>query len=211
MAILDALSRMHMAAYCSQTVNDTEVKLLGSLFSKAMENEDNPRASLESQEKVLQEIISHGKLDPFDSIDTGIPILVMTRSRTKQTSASPNIVDSSLPKPTFPLAAEAVKEKLDKDTVDKTMVEQEAEDNIIPAIPSNKILLVIWPTAKEQNKSQICQGSFPQIHDQQRLYPTLYWRHRRTQLWISCHGPMGTLQGDCTITAQSPYQWTQEI
>ena len=51
MAIPDALSRMHMAAYCSQTVNDTEVKLLGSLFSKAMENEDNPRASLESQEK----------------------------------------------------------------------------------------------------------------------------------------------------------------
>ena len=43
MAIPDALSRMHMAAYCSQTVNDTEVKLLGSLFSKAMENEDNPR------------------------------------------------------------------------------------------------------------------------------------------------------------------------
>ena len=68
MAIPDALSRMHMAAYCSQTMNDTEVKLLGSLFSKAMENEDNPRASLESQEKVLQEIISHGKycVPPFE-------------------------------------------------------------------------------------------------------------------------------------------------
>ena len=49
MAILDALSRMHMAAYRSQTVNDTEVKLLGSLFSKAMENEDNPRASADSR------------------------------------------------------------------------------------------------------------------------------------------------------------------
>ena len=92
-----------MAAYRSQTVNNTEVKLLGSLFSKAMENEDNPRASLESQEKVLQEIISHGELDPFDSIDAGIPVLVMTRSRTKQASASPDIVDSLLPKPTFPL------------------------------------------------------------------------------------------------------------
>ena len=108
MAIPDALSRMHMAAYCSQTVNNTEVKLLGSLFSKAMENEDNPRASLESQEKALQEIISHGELDPFDSIDAGIPVLVMTRSRTKQASASPDIVDSLLPKPTFPLTAEAV-------------------------------------------------------------------------------------------------------
>ena len=139
MAILDALSRMHMAAYCSQTVNDTEVKLLGSLFSKAMENEDNPRASLESQEKALLEIISHGKLDPFDSIDTGIPVLVMTRSRTKQASASPDIVDSLLLKPTFPLTAKAVKEKLDKDTVDETMVEKEAEDNVIPAIPSNKM------------------------------------------------------------------------
>ena len=83
MAILDALSRMHMAAYCSQTVNDTEVKLLGSLFSKAMENEDNPRASLESQEKALQEIISHGELDPFDVevgglLDTCSPYLFIT-------------------------------------------------------------------------------------------------------------------------------------
>ena len=107
MAIPDALSRMHMAAYRSQTVNDTEVKLLGSLFSKAMENEDNPRASLESQEKALHfgEIISHGKLDLFDSIDAGIPVLVMTRSRTKKASASPNIVDSSPPSPSSPLTA----------------------------------------------------------------------------------------------------------
>ena len=139
MAIPDALSRMHMAAYRSQTVNDTEVKLLGSLFSKAMENEDNPRASLESQEKALQEIISHGELDPFDSIDTGIPVLVMTRSRTKQASASPNIVDSSPPSPSPPLTAEAVEEELDRDTADETVVGQEAEDNLIPAIPSNKM------------------------------------------------------------------------
>ena len=139
MAIPDALSRMHMAAYCSQTVNDTEVKLLGSLFSKAMENEDNPRASLESQEKALQEIISHGELDPFDSIDAGIPVLVMTRSRTKQASASPNIVDSSPPSPFPPLTAEAVEEELDRDTADETVVGQEAEDNLIPAIPSNKM------------------------------------------------------------------------
>ena len=157
MAIPDALSRMHMAAYCSQTVNDTEVKLLGSLFSKAMENEDNPRASLESQEKVLQEIISHGELDPFDSIDTGIPVLVMTRSRTKQASASPDIVDSSLPKPTFPLTAKAVKEKLDKNTVNETMVEKEGSPTMRRSISCrDHFLPVIWPTAKEQNKSQIC-------------------------------------------------------
>ena len=37
------------------------------------------------------------------------------------------------------MTAEAVKEKLDKDTVDETMVEKEAEDNVIPAIPSNKM------------------------------------------------------------------------